>query len=126
MFNSDFQQFLFIDDDPADISDEDEPETTNNPTNEISMANLELGDGDKTGELSSTVNQDTGTSSAKDVKPKRKIAKQPLLNADRILGKRGIRVIEKMFQDFEPQGNNILVLCFLYTELYLLQYITCI
>ena len=74
-------------------------------TKDISVANLELGDGDKGGDPSVMVNGETGESSGKEIKPKRKIAKQPLLNADRILGKRGIRVLEKMFEDFEPQGN---------------------
>ena len=67
---------------------------------ETSLANLELGD--RSGNLNSTTNDDQSTN--KEVKPKRKVAKQPLLNADRVLGKRGIRELEKIFRDFEPRG----------------------
>ena len=66
---------------------------------ETSLANLELGNS----KLNSTTNNEQ--SGAKDVKPKRKVTKQPLLNADRVLGKRGIRELEKIFQDFEPTGK---------------------
>ena len=72
-----------------------------NPTGEISGANLELGDG---GILNSTTKDEAGTSEAKVIKPKRKITKHPLLNVDRVLGKRGIRVLEKTFEDFKPRG----------------------
>ena len=68
-------------------------------TGETSLANLELGNN----ELNSTAKDDSSTN--KEVKPKRKITKQPLLNADRVLGKRGIRELEKVFQDFEPRGK---------------------
>ena len=68
-------------------------------TGETSLANLELGNN----ELNSTAKDDSTTN--KEVKPKRKITKQPLLNADRVLGKRGIRELEKIFQDFEPRGK---------------------
>ena len=69
------------------------------------MAKLELGDSGKGGDPNSMLNDDTTASGAKEIKPKRKISKQPLLNVDRILGKRGIRVLEKMFEDFEPRGK---------------------
>ena len=72
----------------------------------MSGANLELGDGDKEGDANAT----SDATKAKIIKPKRNIAKQPLLNADRILGKRGIRVLEKMFEDFEPRGTMIIIL----------------
>ena len=109
--------FRFVlDDPPSDIGEEDdELEMRGSSARETSLANLELGDGDRSGNLNSTTNDDTGTSTSKEIKPKRKIAKQPLLNADRILGKRGIRVLEKMFEDFEPRGKidpTHLVLCF--------------
>ena len=74
------------------------------PTDEVAGANLELGERSRGGEDGSNVNEDGGTSSAKEIKPKRKIEKQPLLNADRVLGKRGVRILEKVFEDFEPQG----------------------
>ena len=97
---------LYLDDPPSDIGEEDDAiELGVRSAQETSAANLELGDGDRGGNLNSTTNDDTGTSMNKEVKPKRKIAKQPLLNADRILGKRGIRVLEKMFEDFEPRGK---------------------
>ena len=98
---------LFSDDPPSDIGEDDELEMRGRSAQETSLANLELGDGDRGGNLNSTTNDDTGTSTSKVVKPKRTIAKQPLLNADRILGKRGIRVLEKMFEDFEPRGKII-------------------
>ena len=72
----------------------------------MSGANLELGDGDKEGDA----NANGDAAKAKIIKPKRNIAKQPLLNADRILGKRGIRVLEKMFEDFEPRGTMLTIL----------------
>ena len=72
----------------------------------MSGANLELGDGDKEGDANAT----SDATKAKIIKPKRNIAKQPLLNADRILGKRGIRVLEKMFEDFEPRGTMLIIL----------------
>ena len=73
---------------------------------ETSLANLELGD--RSGNLNSTTNDEQ--SAKKEVKPKRNIAKQPLLNADRVLGKRGIRELEKIFRDFEPRGINQVLL----------------
>ena len=71
---------------------------------EQSLANLELGNTENRGNLNSTSNEDQ--SASKEAKPKRKVAKQPLLNADRVLGKRGIRELEKVFKDFEPRGTS--------------------
>ena len=91
--------FIFTDE---ALSDNDENEMIANigasEMGETSLANLELGNS----KLNSTTNDEQSTS--KDVKPKRKVTKQPLLNADRVLGKRGIRELEKIFHDFEPTG----------------------
>ena len=106
----DFSRYnFFIDDNPSEI---DEVESRGSPTRELSAANLELGDNDQAGNLNSTTHDDVGASTNKIIKPKRNIAKQPLLNADRILGKRGIRVLEKLFEDFEPRGIIIYVFSF--------------
>ena len=95
--------FLIIwkDENPSDI----EEGAYENDNREVSGANLELGDGDKEGDANAT----SDATKAKIIKPKRNIAKQPLLNADRILGKRGIRVLEKMFEDFEPRGTMFII-----------------
>ena len=107
---------FFIDDNPSEI---DEAESRGSPTRELSAANLELlGDNDQAGNLNSTTHDDVGASTNKIIKPKRNIAKQPLLNADRILGKRGIRVLEKLFEDFEPRGIIIYVFIFICYEFY--------
>ena len=89
------------DENPSDI----EEGVNENDNREVSGANLELGDGDKEGDA----NANGDAAKAKLIKPKRNIAKQPLLNADRILGKRGIRVLEKMFEDFEPRGTMLII-----------------
>merc|ERR1719150_2370619 len=40
------------------------------------------------------------------MKPKRKVARQPLLNVERLLGKRGIGELEKIFEDYEPTPSQ--------------------
>ena len=99
---------IWKDENPSDI-DEGAYENDNRDT-EVSGANLELGDGDKEGDANAT----SDATKAKIIKPKRNIAKQPLLNADRILGKRGIRVLEKMFEDFEPRGTMLIIFLTIY------------
>ena len=98
--DTDNNKIYIKDEAPSDNDDENEGNMRGSQMRETSLANLELGD--RSGNLNSTTNDDQ--SANKEVKPKRKIAKQPLLNADRVLGKRGIRELEKIFRDFEPRG----------------------
>lgn len=66
-------------------------------------ANLVLGEVSREGQDPT----DEASTSKKDIiKPKRKIAKQPLLNVDRIMGKKGIKVLPKLFDDFEPRPGK--------------------
>ena len=65
---------------------------------ETSGAQLELGnkgDGAKEGDGSE--------------KPKKKVIRnpQPKLDPDRILGARGVPILEKVFADFKPKGKTI-------------------
>ena len=81
----------FLDEAPSDNDDENEENIRGSQMGEQSLANLELGNTENKGNLNSTSNEDQ--SASKEAKPKRKVAKQPLLNADRVLGKRGIREV---------------------------------
>lgn len=66
-------------------------------------ANLVLGEVSREGQDPT----DEASTSKKDIiKPKRKIAKQPLLNVDRIMGKKGIKVLPKLFDGFEPRPGK--------------------
>jgi len=75
---------------------------TEQPLTEGPGANLVLGEVSREGQDPN----DEGSTSKKDIKPKRKIAKQPLLNVDRIMGKKGIKVLPKLFDDFEPRPGK--------------------
>jgi len=79
----------------ADAGDSENESGTRNEGTEGPGANLVLGE-----RVEGSV-EANGTA-GKEIKPKRKIAKQPLLNVDRLLGKRGIGELEKVFEDFEP------------------------
>jgi len=79
----------------ADAGDSEHETDMPNTATERPGANLVLGErGDG--------NNETAGSTGKEIKPKRKVAKQPLLNVERLLGKRGIGELEKVFEDFEP------------------------
>jgi len=79
----------------ADVGDSEHETDMPNTATERPGANLVLGErGDGKNE--------TAGSTGKEIKPKRKVAKQPLLNVERLLGKRGIGELEKVFEDFEP------------------------
>ena len=88
----------------ADEAPEEGPYEENNQLGdalaaETTGANLELGAG---GGAGSGVNEGEVP---KEIKPKRKLAVQPLLDSNRVMGKKGVRILPKVFEDFEPKGG---------------------